>query len=168
MNEIVDNSSPLQSSTDWSNLNSEIVEIINWDTINLSEKDRTNEKIEEILNKIKNPESIKNIDLSYNQLTKIPDIIFNFINLENLDLTYNNIDSISDRIWEFKKLKKLILTSNPLENKPLPKRIAEIWLEYLEIDSLDQDDEYLKTIIPEIKENRIDNFWDEDNNWNRG
>jgi Leucine-rich repeat (LRR) protein len=160
-----------QQKPDWYSkhwdVNSEITEIIRWETIDMSEKDRTNEKIEQILKNIKNPESIKNINLSYNQLTHISDVIFTFTNLENLDLTYNNIASISDKIWEFKKLKKIILTSNPLENNPLPKWIAEIWLEYLEIDNLNKDDEYLRNLIPEIKENRIDTFWDDDDDWNR-
>ncbi len=148
------------------NPSSNIAEVIKWEKIDLSEKNLTNQEIESILKQIKNPENIKTVNLSYNRLTKIPKSIFNFRNLEELDLTYNNIKSISNNISMLNKIKKLMLTSNPLKNG-LPKEVGQVSLEYLEIDILYKDDQYLRNIIKKVKENIIDTYWDDKDNWSR-
>ncbi|MFZ2150625.1 MAG: hypothetical protein WAZ12_04670 [Candidatus Absconditicoccaceae bacterium] len=149
------------------NQNSNITEVIKGEKIDLSQKDQTNEEIENILKKIGNPENIKEINLSYNQLNTIPQSIFKFTNLEKLDLTYNNIKSIPNNIGILKNLKKLILTSNPLKNN-LPIEIRGLSLEYLEIDILNENDQYLRNIIKKIKENIVDTYGDDKDSGGRG
>ncbi|XP_018904550.1 leucine-rich repeat-containing protein 57 [Bemisia tabaci] len=62
--------------------------------------------------------TLRNIDLSQNQISSIPNYIENFSALKCLTLNNNKIDRIPDEIGNLKKLEVLSLESNRIKNIP--------------------------------------------------
>lgn len=57
---------------------------------------------------------IISLDISYNKLKKIPDIIFELKNLEILKISCNEIENIPKYIYKLTNLKKLYIYRNKL------------------------------------------------------
>lgn len=74
--------------------------------------------------------SLVELNLSYNRLSIIPDIVFNLTNLQRLDLSINSMVYLPPEIGQLKELKHLDLSENKLSS--LPVEIGELTsLEYL-------------------------------------
>ena len=54
------------------------------------------------------------LELSYNEITSLPENIGNFQGLELLNLRHNNIQTLPDSLSNLKKLHTLNLSGNPL------------------------------------------------------
>lgn len=69
---------------------------------------------------INNISLVKDLSLKYNNLSNLPDKIFdNLISLENLDLSYNQLNNLQANIFDnLTSLKYLYLDSNKLTNLP--------------------------------------------------
>lgn len=62
-------------------------------------------------------ENLKKLDLSYNRITKIPDIIRHFGSIETLNLSNNKISDISP-LSRMSKLRSIDASNNQIENVP--------------------------------------------------
>lgn len=80
--------------------------------INLSENNLT--EFPELLFQF---QYLKSLDLSYNKLTEIPNSIERFRNLRDLDLGKNQLTSLPESIFKLKSLTKLDLRSNPFASE---------------------------------------------------
>ncbi|GGX33692.1 leucine-rich repeat domain-containing protein [Aquimarina muelleri] len=79
---------------------------------------------------LQNPESVESLDLSSQNLTKLPNSIGKLVNLKNLVLSRNHLTKLPETIANLKDLKSLTLDQNKLIE--LPKNIGYLKsLEYL-------------------------------------
>lgn len=60
--------------------------------------------------------AIERLDVSYNDLTKFPPRLVNFLALETLDLSYNNIEFVSNDVILPSNLRHLIISYNNISN----------------------------------------------------
>lgn len=62
------------------------------------------------------------ISFRNNQITKVPDVVWDMVNLEELNLTNNQIKELSiEKIKKLKKLQTIILINNPISEAELMK-----------------------------------------------
>ncbi len=61
---------------------------------------------------------LEELDLRYNQLTKLPDGIWQLQKLNNLNLSGNQLTQLPDGIWQLQKLNNLKLSGNKLTQLP--------------------------------------------------
>ena len=76
------------------------------------------------LKNIGNLPHLRGLDLSFNQLTTLPDTIGNLTKLEILDLTINQIETLPESIGKLTQLQYLQLRDNQLTS--LPKNIRKL------------------------------------------
>ena len=83
------------------------------------------------------------LDLSWNQLTSLPESITKLSNLTQLDLRENKLTSLPESITKLSNLTQLDLRENPLETPPL--EIAEKGIEAIRdyFNQVKQDSDYL-------------------------
>lgn len=62
--------------------------------------------------------ALQRLDLDSNQLTTLPDSIWQLTNLQRLDLGFNRLTTLPDSIWRLTNLQKLDLRNNPLQDPP--------------------------------------------------
>ncbi|CAL8091818.1 unnamed protein product [Orchesella dallaii] len=68
--------------------------------------------------------ALRNIDLSDNKITIIPQNISAFVNLKHLNLSFNQIEVVPDQIGQLAKLETLSLSNNRI--KTVPSTIAHL------------------------------------------
>ncbi|BDD01336.1 hypothetical protein PEPS_36160 (plasmid) [Persicobacter psychrovividus] len=73
---------------------------------------------------IKHCKNLKNLDLEYNELTSIPDYVFEIPSLEILGFRGNKISEIPEKISKLQKLRRIYVTNNQL--KTLPKSFGKM------------------------------------------
>ncbi|BDD01328.1 leucine-rich repeat domain-containing protein [Persicobacter psychrovividus] len=73
---------------------------------------------------IKHCKNLKNLDLEYNELTSIPDYVFEIPSLEILGFRGNKISEIPEKISKLQKLRRIYVTNNQL--KTLPKAFGQM------------------------------------------
>ncbi|XP_049850986.1 uncharacterized protein LOC126324522 [Schistocerca gregaria] len=87
-------------------------------------------------NSICNIKSLKNLNMSHNNLTKIPYEITNCTNLEVIDISHNSIQIIPDYINKLQHLKLLNISNNSIgKYKPIDELIDLPQLLYLDISN---------------------------------
>ncbi|BDD01334.1 leucine-rich repeat domain-containing protein [Persicobacter psychrovividus] len=67
---------------------------------------------------IRDCKNLKNLDLEYNELTSIPDYVFEIPSLEVLGFRGNKISEIPEKISKLQKLRRIYVTNNQLRNLP--------------------------------------------------
>lgn len=103
-----------------------------------------NEWIKEISTKILNLTKLKNLDLSVNNITTIPEEIWNLIKLESIVLFKNKIQILPDSIGKLINLKCLSLWVNNI--KKLPKSIGDL----INLNKLDLQSNSIKELPESI------------------
>ena len=71
-----------------------------------------------------NPDQIIQLDLSDNNLSELPAVLFQCLNLEQLNLSQNQLSELPEALGRFIKLRHLNLSQNNLEG--LPKSFKEL------------------------------------------
>lgn len=93
------------SENDFDNIPIEITKISNLFSLNLS----SNLLLDTLSSQIGLLTTLKTLDLSFNEISRLPPEIKNLKALEKLDLSYNSIDSLSPQIGGLSSLKELYL-----------------------------------------------------------
>lgn len=92
-------------------------------------------------------ETVRSIDLSYNQITEIPDDIFTLTSLYELILPGNQLKTISPSIAE-SFITKLNLSSNPIESLPvLPDSLEELYISSCNLTEIDKNVAEAKNLV---------------------
>ncbi|GAG77797.1 unnamed protein product, partial [marine sediment metagenome] len=65
-----------------------------------------------------NLSSLQRLNISHNKLTSLPDSISNLSSLQYLDISYNNFTSVPDIIYNSSSLRFLNITNNGLTSLP--------------------------------------------------
>lgn len=86
----------------------------------------------------KYPEMVKHLNLMYNDLTSIPEVVFKFKNLEVLDISNNKIEILSERLSELPKLSKLFVNANKIQSLPPNFASLKITTLYIQINPVNE------------------------------
>jgi internalin A len=109
-----------------------------------SDFDNSMGKFSNLADALPGKDTIKKIDLSFKQLTELPNELFEFTKLEILDISHNKLTTLPAGITKLKNLKELYIGSNNITN-------IDVLFKLRKIRIFRSDENKINAISPKIR-----------------
>ena len=92
------------------------------------------------------------LNLSKNNFTEFPPILFNLKSLIVVNLSDNKISALPEKIWSMENLTALLLSNNNLSSIPIPKQFTSLKTLWIDGNSIpDSQIDAIKKAVPQIE-----------------